>query len=656
MPHSQIKATFFCVFLQENQGGANHVRQRYLLVWRRESGYSEAMKRFMQVMLTCLSTAALAHAGSPIVSRLEVHPGARVLHAPAKSQQFTVIAHFNDGSSRNVTRLTAFSSSDAEIASVNENGLATFHKPGEVAILCRYRTTTTRVRLSHVDPKPGYRWSAPPEVNFIDKHAFAQRERLKIVPADLCSDEHFVRRAYLDACGILPTPDETRKFLADPAKDKRSRLIDRLLSRPEYGDFWTYHWVESLDINVLQHRGKYAVAFQGWIREHVLKNTPLDQFVCEILTARGSIDKNPAVAYYAPLAKPTEMAEHTALAFLGIRLQCAACHAHFDTPWTQDDYHGFSAFFAQVSGKTRKYPERGIDLALERKSEWLHPETRKIVPARPLGGKPLRFEQGDDRREALAAWIVGKDNPHFARAQVNRIWSKLFSKGIVEPIDDFRMSNPSANDELLDALAQGFIKNRFDQKHVIRTIMNSRTYQLSAQRNPHNAADEKYFSRCITSFLYGEQFADAVAAFTEVPEQFPGMPAGTRFVQVLKDRQPPFLSISRPARISPCEREHFLEQERASKQALIFHFINGEEVNKRLVARDNRLGRLLKDRKLTDKEITEELFLAAYSRLPTATDWDVVQKHLLRDNLDRRRAFEDIMWALINSAEFARRH
>jgi hypothetical protein len=595
----------------------------------------------------------------PKLTKIEVAPGRRVYHAPARWQQLAVKAHFSDGSVRDVTRLTNFSSSDAAIAETSLEGLVEFRQAGEVAILCRYLDELQSVRLTYLEPREGFVWQEPPQHNFVDQHAFAQMKLMSIRPSELCTDSEFVRRVTLDVVGRLPTVAEVKAFLADPALDKRSKWIDRLLEMPEYADFWALKWADVLRNNrkTIQYKG--AVALQRWLRGHFLANTPIDEIVRQLITASGQTFANPPANYYRITRDPQNLAESTAQLFMGVRMQCAKCHNHPFERWTQDDYYNLASFFARV--RLRRDPDsappkQDRDFAdivyLDRGGEIHQPRTgRLVVPSFP-GGIVAKIAPDQDRREVLAQWLVAADNPFFAKSVVNRVWYHLFGKGIVDPVDDFRDSNPACNEALLEALTADFVKHRFDLKHLIRTICNSRTYQLSAQTNEFNEQDGKYFSHAYTKLHSAEQLLDAISDVMELPERFAGVPAGTRAIQ-LPDGEinHPFLkTFGQPARELACECER--EGEANLGQAL--QLINGPTINEKLRANNNRIGRLLGS-KLSDEEILRELYLATLSREPVEAERRTMLEFVGRQP-DRRRAWEDVHWTLMNTKEFLFRH
>jgi hypothetical protein len=596
-----------------------------------------------------------------VLKSIDILPGSRVQRAPARWQQLAVLGHFSDGSVRDVTRLTVFSSSDPAVADVSSTGLVSFKQPGEVAILCRYLMQLQTIRLTYLEPRDNLVWTDPPENNYIDKFVFAKLKMLSIPPSDLCTDAEFIRRACLDVCGILPSPKEVRDFLADGSANKRAKLIDALLERSEYADFWTLKWSDVFRSSRKAIQVKGTHVFQRWLRDRIVANTGFDALVREILTASGSTFANPAANYYRVARDPQNLAETTAQLFFGIRMQCAKCHNHPFERWTQDDYYSMAAFFARVRhkrdplepGPNPKLPVGAAEIIYDgRSGEVMQPRTGQVMKPKFMGGAVPNIAPGTDRRQVLADWLTSGDNPFFAKSVANRIWYHLQGKGIVDPVDDFRDSNPSANDELLDALAKDFVAHKFDVKHLIRVIMNSRTYQLSAQTNPYNAEDNKYFSHAVTKLLTAEQLLDAICAATEVPEKFAGLPLGTRATQLPdSDVAHPFLkTFGQPARELACE----CERESDSNLAQALQLINGPTINEKVRNPNNRIGRLLKEKR-PEVEMLDELYLSTLSRLPNQENVKVALEHIARAP-DKLKAWEDIQWALLNAKEFLFRH
>jgi hypothetical protein len=596
----------------------------------------------------------------PAVKSIEVLPGSRIQQTPAKWQQLAVVAKFADGTARDVTRLTVFSSSDPGIADVNMNGLVEFKRPGEVAILARYLEELVPVRLTYLEPRPGFAWPSPPEHNFVDTHVFAKLRQMTILPSKLCTDSEFIRRAYLDACGRMPTADESRAFLADNDPQKRNKLIDKVVTLPEFADFWALKWSDVLRSSrkTIQAKGSYA--FQLWLREKIVTNTPIDRIVTELLTATGNTFSNPPANYYRVAKDPQSLAESTAQLFLGVRMQCAKCHNHPFERWTQDDYYGFAAVFARVKHKPApggpakpnpKIPNAELILAT-RQGEVTQPRTGQVMKPRLLGEGDAQVKPGEDRRAVFARWLTKPENPFFSKSVANRVWFHLMGKGIVDPVDDFRDSNPSCNDELLDALSRDFAAHGYDLRHLVTTIMKSRTYQLSAQPNETNKDDGKYFSHAVTKLLTAEQLLDALCDVTSVPEKFPGVPAGTRAIQ-LPDGEVnnSFMkTFGQPARELACE----CERESDGNLAQALQLINGPTVNEKVRNAANCLTPLLASKK-SDKVILEELYFRALARAPEAEEVSAALAHVGKSK-DRRKAWEDVLWAINNPREFLFRH
>jgi hypothetical protein len=594
-------------------------------------------------------------APTPRLARLEVSPARRVLEAPADRQQLAVTAIFADGSRRNVTDLARFSVNDPEVAEVSTDGMVQAQRMGEVTVLVNYLSAVATSRLVFLREVPGFAWKAPTEQNFIDRHVFAKLRLLRLQPSELGSDKEFIRRVYLDVCGLLPRPDDTRRFLADRSPDKRIRLFDQLLERPEYVDFWALKWIDRLGCNnrFVGQRGAYA--YRHWIWGCVNGNLPFDEFARRVITASGPNYSAPAASFYRRVRDPQSRVEAVAQLFLGVRIGCAKCHNHPAERWTQDDYYGLAAFFSRVRYKNGPFFQQIYNkeetVWLDRQGEVVHPRTGRVVKPRVLGGPPLDIPNGRDRRQVLADWITQPDNPFFARAAVNRIWYHLFGRGIVEPVDDFRDSNPPCNAELLDALAADFVAHHFDVKHTIRTILTSATYQLQSATNPFNERDEVYFSHVRVRQLSAEQLLDAICQATGVPERFGGVPLGTRAAQ-LPDGElfHPFLkAFGRPARAIECECER--DNDATLEQALL---LEASRVIHDKLHSDRGLAARLAASTLPPAALADELFLTTLCRHPSPQERARVAKRLAAK--DRRQAVEDVLWALLNHREFLFQH
>jgi len=589
--------------------------------------------------------------GRPELAKIEILPGPRVLMMPGAKQQIIAMAHFTDGSVRDVTSLAKLSSSDEDVATVSREGLVEGLKRGDVAIMVRYQDLLSSLRVTFLREVPGFKWNNPTAFNYVDTHVFKKLKLFQIPTAELCSDREFLRRAYLDAIGVLPTAEEARAFLLDTAPDKRAKVIDRLLERPEFADFWALKWADVLRVQDETMKEQGARKFHAWIRDSFAAKKPMDQFVREVITASGPTSATPTANFYRGLRDPQELTEGIAQLFMGVRMLCAKCHNHPFERWTQNEYYSLAAFFAQV--RQRNGPTREEETVwLDPKGEVQHLRTGKTMRPKFLGDAYPEIGPGTDRRAALAEWLTRKDNPFFAKALANRVWSQLLGRGIVEPIDDFRDSNPPVNAELLDALAADLAEHKFDLRHLVRSIMSSRTYQLSAKTAPLNKDDGTHFSHAVPRLMTAEVLSDAITSFTGVPEQFPGYPRGTRAVQLAGTRaRTPFLkTFGRPDRNLTCECER--EKEPTLLQALAL--IGGRNLDDRLRNDSGRLAEIAQSAK-PDAEVVDELYLSAFARFPSTKEKQGWLTHF-GNAKSRREAIEDMGWVLVNSKEFLFRY
>jgi len=588
---------------------------------------------------------------APTCDRLEVYPRERILMRPAHTQQLVALAHFSDGSIRDVTPLAVFSSSDEAVATVDASGLTVGQDRGEAAILVRFLDKIETSSLMFLKQVPGFQWNTPPENNFVDHHVFKKLEQLQILPSELCTDDEFMRRVYLDVLGILPDPADTLKFLQDADPLKRAKVIDTLLERPEYAEFWALKWGDLLRIRNVKVSPGGVHKFNRWLVAAMRDNMPYDQFARQLLTAEGSTFVNPPANFYRTATDTNDCTETTSQLFLGIRIQCAKCHNHPFERWSQDNYYGIGAFFNRVQRKPGINAEEQV-VWVARSGEVVQPRTGKqMQPWLPLAGN-AELTGEDDRRVAFANWLVRPDNPFFAKVEVNRIWGHLLGRGIVEPVDDFRDSNPPASASLLSALADDFVKHGYDRKHVLRTILNSRTYQLSSRKNEFNATDVKYFSHLNTRLLSAEQLLDAICRVTSVSEKFAGLPAGTRATQLPSpDIENDFLKVfGQPARETACQCERSSD----SNLSQALQMINGPLVNGKVRDDKNRLRSLVAAGK-PNEEIVSDLYLAALCRQPSPPELAAATRHISNAG-DRMRGLEDVCWAILNANEFLFQH
>jgi hypothetical protein len=582
--------------------------------------------------------------------KLEILPESRVFDAPAKTQQLVVLLHMADGTVRDVTQICYYDSSSPEIAEVDAGGFVQFKNRGEAAVIAHYLNLVANIRLTHLVAVPGFRVAVVPQDNVVDRAVFAKLNRMRIKPSEGCTDQEFIRRVYLDAIGTLPTPGEVREFLSSPPADRRDRVIKQLLDRPEFYDFWALKFADILRSNgrLIQPKGAYV--FHRWIRSALERNIPMDQFVRMLLTTDGSTYGSPAANYWRISRDPENAVETTAQLFLGVRIQCAKCHNHPFEKWTQDDYYGFAAFFSQVGRKKGNLPDEEV-IYSTRSGDVRQPRTGQLMKPKALGG-PVISDEHSDRRVRLASWLTDQKNPFFARSLVNRIWFHLVGRGIVEPVDDFRDSNPACNDELLEGLTDAFVKSGHDLKGLIRTILHSRTYQLSARTNELNAEDNLYFSHALTKLLPAEVLLDAISVVTGTSTPFDGLPRGARATQIPDGKMDnPFLkTFGRPARELACE----CERESDSNLSQALQLIGGATVNGKLHDDGGRMAQLARSGK-TPEAITSDLYIVALGREPTSTELAAATRHL-KAGKDLRSAVEDLGWVLINSKEFLFRH
>ncbi len=600
----------------------------------------------------------------PKLVRLEVLPGARRLAENRPHQQLIAIAHFDNGTVRDVTDLSVFSTNEKEAASVDRNGLVEFSRTAEVAFLVRYLDRITGVRLSYLQRDPEFAFKSPSESNMVDRHVFAKQRELQLLPAELARDDVFLRRVFLDVTGVLPTPDEAKRFLDSTDANKRARLIDELLERDEYAQLWALKWADLMrgsDVTI-SRRGVHS--FHRYLVERFRNDRPFDEFARETLTSLGNTLHKPGANFHRIARTPDEAAEAMAQLFLGVRIGCAKCHNHPFEAITQDDYYGLAAYFARVKFKGKQFMVDDEIIYLDRNSEVRHPTKNvNLAPAvfgelayavPPEGGTTNLAD--DDRRERLVAWLTRADNPYFARSTANRVWYHLFGRGIVEPVDDFRDTNPPSNPELLDELARTFITSGYRIKPVLRLILNSSTYQLDtrpvAKQSRYAAAADPYFTQSVPRMLTAEQLLDAVSSVTGVPEEFPGYPRGTRAIELAEGAiEHPFLkAFAKPVRDVTCE----CAREDDPSLSQVIHLLNNRGIVENIKSSSSHVSRWLTEEK-GDDELTELIYLLTLSRRPTTGERDLVRAHVAKVG-NRAAGFHDLQHALLNSNEFLLRH
>ena len=601
----------------------------------------------------------------PEVVGLEVYPRAATLE-PGSKQRLVVRANYSDGGVADVSRWARYSSTDASVAEVSDDGVVKMVGHGEAAITVAYATSVLYARLTvpHNNDISDAEFGRLAVNNYIDRLVLEKLRKLRIAPSEPADDSAFLRRAYLDAAGVLPTAEEVEEFLADTAPDKRRRLVNDLLKRPEYADYWAYKWSDLLLVSTNRdHLNRTALwDFYNWIRDSVAQNKPWDQFAQDIFAARGSSRENGALNYFVLHKDTIDLAENTTQAFMGQTLTCARCHNHPLEKWTQVQYYRFANLFTRIGIKTGDEPGDSIIFSKDF-GDIPHPRTGRPLPPTPLEGKELALDSQQDRKLHLAAWLTSEANPYFARNIVSRVWASFFARGLVDPPDDLRATNPSSNEKLFGALVQDFVDSGYDVKRLIRRIMNSATYQLSSTPNASNEHDDKYYSKYQVKRLPAEVILDSLSSITGRESKFEGYPQGMRAIQ-LPDVQveSEFLeSFGRPLRLV-CDVE---ERSDDPSVAQALHVINGETLNGKLRAESNSVDAFLK-LGLSDRRILEHVYLSAFSRYPTESEEQTILGELrearnhqgperARERA-RRESIEDLMWALLSTREFLFNH
>lgn len=587
---------------------------------------------------------------APRISRLQITPQLRQIRQQA-TQQLRVTAIFSDGSEKDVTRLARYRSNNEGLGTVDEYGrLQTRSAPGQVAVMATWLGAVDTFRAYVPQESTVHPYPELPESNVVDRLVHQNLRKLQLVPSGPVSDADFLRRVYLDIIGTLPTAQEARTFLTNTDENRRARLVDKLLERPEYASFQALRWSDRLrvDRDVLGHRQAYA--YYRWIRDSFASNRPLDAFARAIITADGPLDESPQGGFYRAVTKPGDRAAALTQVFLGIRMDCAECHHHPFDRWSQQDYYGMTAFF---TGVTSHESAAGDSLVMEPAMQTIHPRTGEPVPARPLGfAGDMAHDDGDPRAQ-LAEWLTADNNPWFARNLANRTWAHFFGRGLVEPVDDVRDTNPSTNSELLSELAAHLRSSNYDIKSLIRLLTASQAYQRTAQPNPTNESDTRNASRSLLRPLAAEVLLDAVSQTTGIPAQFDGAASGTRAIELWDSKlQHPFLRLfGRPERKTACDCERVGEP----SVSQVLHIMNSPDIYARLDHQAGTVSDLVR-RIPNDGELTEELYLTFLSRFPTESERQVVEEYFREPQTSRRSAAVDLAWSLMNSLEFSFNH
>ncbi|QEL17935.1 DUF1549 and DUF1553 domain-containing protein [Limnoglobus roseus] len=585
---------------------------------------------------------------APRVSAIRVEPPEKVM-ANRATLPVRAFAQFTDGRETEVTEHAKYQTNHETLAAVSVEGvITTGDAPGEVAVMASYlgNVAVCRVMIPQVGKNAGRQL---PQFNFIDEWVDRKLAKLNIVASEVCDDATFFRRVHLDLVGLLPKPDEVRAFLSDTAKDKRAKAIDRLIQRPEFADLMALRWADLLRVNRQVLGPERAYAYFRWVRESFAKNKPFDEFARELVTAEGPVSETPPANFFKVAIKPGDAASTLSQVFLGIRIACAECHHHPSDRWTQADYAGMLAFFAPVTSRGSKDADAILSVG---DPVTRHPRSGSPVYAHALGVEEPTVNPAGDRRVVLASWMTEPSNPYFARNFANRIWANLLGRGIVEPVDDVRATNPPSNPDLLDALAKFAAQKKYDTRELVRLICNSRAYQSSSVPNASNEKDEQNFSRVAFRRPSAEVLLDMIGQATGVGDRFAGLPPGTRAVQVWdSETKQPFLKLfGRPSRTSACECERNAEPSTAQ----VLNLMNSPDLQWKLSHVSGNVAKWQGSGHDAEK-ICEEIYLTVFSRRPTKAERENAVQHL-KARSDRRAAIEDLTWALLNSLEFSFNH
>lgn len=594
---------------------------------------------------------------APKVVSLAVYPAHRVGETGFQ-QQLRAEATYSNGVVRDVTHWAKFDSLDDGVLSVTPTGMITAKGRGQAPAMVRFegQGAISMVVVPYANSADLTQFT---ENTFIDKLAADKFRELGITPSGLCDDATFLRRAFLDAIGTLPSPAEATAFIDSTDPDKRKKLIDRLLGmtgdpvqdiyNDQYAALWSLKWSDLIRSNSSDLGAQGMWSMHNWIKASFQANKPIDQFTRELVTAKGSIFSNGPANYFRLANNPPDLAETTAQLFLGVRLQCAKCHHHPFEKYGQEDYYGFAAFFSQIGNKgSQEFGLFGGEtvVVVRNGGEVSHPRTGKIIPPTPLDGPSVTDPL--DRRIALAKWLTATDNKMFSRNIVNRYMGYLLGRGLVEPIDDMRATNPPSNPALLDALADDFVKNGYNLKQLMRTIMTSRLYQLDSQPTTSNASDRRFYSHFRVKRLTAEPLLDAIDNVAGTQTKFKDLPLGTRAIELPDAEYPDYFltTFAKPKRASVCECERTPDENLA--QAL--HTLNGDIISNKIADAKGRLAGLQTEKK-THEEIVTEVYLATLSRRPTAAELEA-SRTFLASSPSPKEYYEDLLWALINSKQF----
>ncbi len=586
----------------------------------------------------------------PKCVQVELFPPGGVLDGQGTTQKLTVRAKYSDGTDRDVTNLAVFLSNNDNSVTVSQDGVATAANRGEAFVMARFETHT--VGRHFITLPKGIQYADPktPELNFVDTLVYNKLKKLRIVPSGVCSDEEFLRRASLDICGVVPTIEEYNKFMADQDPKKREKLVDDLINRKEFVELWVMKWAELLQVRTTnQISYKSMLRYYNWLQERIADNVPTDQMVRELLGSSGGTFQNAATNYYQGEQDTLKVSENVAQVFMGMRIQCAQCHNHPFDRWTVDDYYSFAAFFAQI-GRKRAEDPRELVIFNSGGGEVRHLVDKRVMQPKFLGGEQPDVA-GKDRRVVMADWLASPQNPYFATNLANVVWSHFLGKGIIEPVDDVRISNPPSNKELLDELGRRFTEYKYDFKRLVRDICTSRVYQHTTAMNETNEMDTRNFSHGTLRRVRAEILLDAITQVTDTKNKFQGLPLGARAVQIANGNTSTYFltTFGRATRETVCSCE--VKMEPNLSQAL--HLLNGDTSNSK-IAQGNLIGRRMQEGK-QPQEILEELYIRCLSRKPTEKERAALEQVLAAEQ-DKKQVLDDVFWAMLNSREFVFNH
>jgi hypothetical protein len=636
------------MLITKNIGTAPHTGGK---TFTKDSEMAQTLLRWLEAGAPNDPPGADGKPTAPECTSIELLPKSLLLESPGQRFKTTVRAHYSDGTDRDITSMALFLSSNDGSAKMEKDGTIVTGQRGEAFVMARFATHTVGAQVIVIPKDLKYEWPQVPEGNWIDSYVHNKLRALRMLPSGTCDDETFLRRASIDITGTLPSSDDVKKFVADSDATKREKKVDELLNRKEFVDLWAMKWSELLQIrtdNNNQGSYKAVLGYYTWLREQLEKNVPLNQVAAQLISATGSNLENPAANYYQLEQDPLKLAEDTAQAFFGIRIQCAQCHNHPFDRWTMDDYRGFVAFFTQIGRKNGEDPRERI-IFNSGSGDSRNPVGNKVVPPKFLGGE-APDTKGKDRRQLLADWVASPENPYFPQHIANLVLAQYMGRGIVEPVDDVRISNPASNPELIDALAKKIVEYNYDLKRIVRDVCTSRTYQLTTRPNDTNELDDRNFAKATIRRMRAEVMLDCITQVTETKDKFRGLPAGARSVEIADGKTTNYFltTFGRATRETICSRE---EVGPTLSQAL--HLLNGTTIEQKI--NEGQVVPKLMKLNLSPREIASELFLRCFGRAPTddelvklETHWGVTE--------EQPKVYHDIFWALLNAKEFMFNH